>query len=180
MYKTRQKKHWYSRLKDPKILVALTILLVGLVFGVKYYQNHHKSKVTEINTADGQKVDLSPATADDKAQTDSNKEQIVNDSSKPTTPTGTKSSNVIVSSYSSTGLSAYVTGVFEDGGTCTATATSGSTTITKSSVGFKNVSYTQCVPINWETPLSSGVWSVKVTYKSSSTESSSTVSLEVK
>jgi hypothetical protein len=73
-----------------------------------------------------------------------------------------------------TTINAFVTGVFEDDGTCTATLTQGAQTITRTSVGFKNASYTQCTPINLSAAnLGTSPWSVVVSYSSGTASGSS-------
>ncbi len=73
-------------------------------------------------------------------------------------------------------VSAYVSGVFEEGGTCKAIFTKSShTALSKSSKGFHNVSYTACAPIRIprsDFPVG-GSWYLKVSYKSPKAEGTS-------
>lgn len=65
-------------------------------------------------------------------------------------------------------------GVFEEGGTCTATFVKDGETRSKTSVGFQNSSYTQCAPIDLEPGfLTKGTWSVVVSYASPKAEGAS-------
>ncbi|MCA9344957.1 hypothetical protein KC946_03910, partial [Candidatus Saccharibacteria bacterium] len=73
----------------------------------------------------------------------------------------------IISNSSDRLVTAYVAGVFEDGGKCEAIFTNGSVEKTKQSVGFQNVSYTQCAPLNLEPGfLTTGTWTLQVKYTS--------------
>ena len=172
MKKTRTSKRKYY------IWAGVAVLAV-LVLGFGSYKAFYKKPAP--TTADGKTVNLDPPSKEDKAQTDAHKDAIVQkDEQIKNTPAGsTKTSTVVITEANNTGVRSYVTGVFEEGGVCTATATNGSQVISKTSSGFQNVSYTQCAPINWDSPLSSGSWTIKVTYKSATTESTQSKTIEV-
>lgn len=169
------------------ILGVVTILLaVAGIFFIRSVSTNNTPAPT-ITTKDGKKVTLAPPTKEEKQEVEDHKSELVKatayNSSDSTTQT--KTSNVIITSPtlanpSPQGVRAYVSGVFEDTGTCTATATQGTTTVSKSSAGFENVSYTQCAPIDWDSPLGKGKWTITLSYKSVSTTSSQSVAIEVK
>ena len=121
-------------------------------------------------------VKLKPATKEEKKEADQKKEEIVKEQSQqeapPPTPSGKKQVSVVITNASASSVNAYVSGIFEEGGTCSAIFTQGSMSITRTSQGFANVSYTQCAPI---TPNLStgGSWSVVVSYNSASAEGKS-------
>ncbi|MBX4197078.1 hypothetical protein KW801_00795 [Candidatus Saccharibacteria bacterium] len=128
-------------------------------------------------TASNAQVNLNPPTQDQKNDGESHKNSItqkddqIKDGGSPNSQ-----ATVVITEKSSTVIRAYISGVLEDGGTCTATATApGQATVSASSTGFKNVSYTQCAPINWN--LSSGDWTITLSYKSSSTTVSTSTKL---
>ncbi len=82
---------------------------------------------------------------------------------------------VVITAQSSSSVNAYVSGVIEDGGACTATFTKDGSNFSNSSASIANVSYTQCAPIRPDTnKLSSGTWKVTVSYKSETAEGVST------
>jgi Tfp pilus assembly protein PilX len=168
--------------KNKKLIFALTAIILLAITAFVVFKLVNKTS-NPSKTADGQPVNLQPATATEKSETDARKEQLGNETS-PTTPknsASSKSSTLTITDANATSVRAYVTGVFEDNGTCTAVATSsGQNTVTKSSSGFQNVSYTQCAPINWDSPLPAGSWQISVTYKSPTTESTQTKTIEVK
>lgn len=157
-------------------IVIVVLLAIGFT-GYKIF--YHKSSPT---TADGKPVNLDPPTSENKAQTDARKDAIVEGEAQvKNNPSGsTKQSAVIITEATSNGVRAYVTGVFEEGGVCTASATMGSQIVTKTSQGFQNASYTQCAPINWDVPLNAGSWIIKVTYKSAAAEGTQSKTIEVK
>ncbi len=124
-------------------------------------------------------VNLESAADADKREAEQNKERLAKtkDGSDTTSNNNPASSNQkksvkpTVTEATRTSVRAYVSGIFEEGGTCTATFTKGSETLTKTSAGFGNASYTQCTPINFDSSfLSAGKWSVALTYSSASSE----------
>jgi hypothetical protein len=72
-------------------------------------------------------------------------------------------------------VSAFVGSLIENGGTCTATATSpGRSTSSITSEAFADVSSTICEPLSLPlTPAEPGTWTVIVTYRSAAHEATS-------
>lgn len=161
--------------KQSKLIIKILVILVvvaGIVF--VYRHNHQKPSGTTAGT------NLTPATAEEKQAAEAHKDQIANQQSNPDQSSpATKTVPVVITEATKTGVKGYVQGIFEEGGTCTATATQGSQTITKTSTGFGNVSYTQCAPINWDNPLGSGSWTITLTYKSANGQGTASKALEV-
>jgi hypothetical protein len=155
-------------------LVLLVLLGCGIYFAKSYF---HRSTMTPVTPQGG---NLATATEEEKQQAADNKDRIVeeqNNKPQPTqnspTPTPAKKQvTVTITNANKDTVNAYVSGIFEDGGTCTATFTQGSTVVTRTSTGFKNVSYTQCAPIAPNLP-SGGTWSVVVSYSSAAAEGTS-------
>lgn len=153
-------------------LALVVIASAAVIFFVK-----HRTTKPAVSTERSPTINYGPATETEKKEVDANKDRIVKENqttnTTPTAGSGNKSVTPIITNTSRS-INAYVTGIFEDGGTCTATFTKDGTSLSKSSVGFQNVSYTQCAPID-ETPgfLSSGKWSVTVTYTSPTAEGTS-------
>jgi hypothetical protein len=160
--------------RSPLLLIAVLILfLAGLGLGLRHWHKISPSTATSGGS-------LSPPTSTDKQAAADRKDQIVqqqqNQSAAPAS--GTKTVTVVVTEASSSSVKGYVQGVFEEGGTCTATATQGSQTVNKTSTGFQNVSYTQCAPISWS--LGTGTWMVNLSYKSATAAGNSSKTIEVK
>lgn len=167
-------------------LAAVVILLGGFsVFMLKNQESSSANTKVQVSNPEAQ-VNLNPVSQQEAQQADTNKQQIIarEEAQKPASSPepSTQSSNASITVVGSTSLSvkSYVRGIFEDGGTCTAVAIKGAETITKSSEGFKNVSNTQCSPINWDKPLSTGVWKVMISYKSATTQASTSTETIVK
>lgn len=119
--------------------------------------------------------DLSPATPQERQETQDYKKSLTQNQggSSATTSEGKKVVYPVITGASHEEVNAYVSGIVEDGGTCTATATKGSQTITGTSTGFANVSYTSCPPISLSLPA--GKWSVVLNYSSATSEGKSQV-----
>lgn len=157
-------KRLFSR---KRLLIAVTtcLLAIGIYTLVKNDNVADKKNPSDVTT-----VNTQPATEQEKAEAEQNKDRIA--STNQSTNTGQKKTvKPVITDISNNTVRAYVSGVFEDGGTCTATFTKGGKTLTKTSSGFENVSYTQCGPINYEDGfLSPGKWSVTVKYNSATAE----------
>lgn len=176
-------KNNYRLFSNPLKIVAMVaagILIIGSLVYLGFFYNNRSARQPrpQITTADGKKVNLNPATSADKQAADSNKQAIIERDNKLNSQSS-RQSTLIITGVTATEAKAYVAGVFEDGGLCSAVATKGSQTITASSQGFENVSYTQCSPLTWQTPLGAGTWSIKVIYKSSSTEASASKDIQL-
>lgn len=163
-----------SKRQSLLLLLLIVVVVAALAQWGKlpgFHKTHSNSGAAGGNsptliTKSGSKVDLSPGTPAEQQQIDKQKGQqttqpVTNESS------GSQSLKKVSVFITSTSLPvrAYASGIIEDGGTCTATFTQGTTTISKSSTGLANVSYTSCPPISPN--LSKGKWSVVVSYKSS-------------
>lgn len=178
MFKAGQKLSFRSHRKRTIAIIAAVVLIAGAGAFALYRHNNP----TSVTTPDGEKVKLTKATDEEKKQSEDNKSEIVKREEAikqaGASSSGTPSS-VVITEASNAGVRAYVNGVFEEGGTCTATA-QGPGSASGSSVGFQNVSYTQCPFIEWNSPLSPGTWNITVSYKSAATSSTQTTTIEVK
>lgn len=162
--------------RRPLLLTAVLVLLLALI-GFGLARNNKNDQTT--TTGGGA---LTPATSEEKQEAEQHKDQIVEEQrNQTTTPSSdTKNVSVVITSATSTDVRGYTSGVFEDGGTCKASATKGSQTVTKTSTGFKNVSYTTCSPIYWDSPLGSGSWTINLSYKSATAQGSTSQTFDVK
>lgn len=180
---------------NKKILVLIilgAILLAG--GGVFLYQKSHKySPSTTVgvqkDAARNQNgVDMSPATKKDQDRADAAKDKIVDKQKLGTPPSSDKKTVTPTVTYAdqygtNIEIGSYVGGVYEDGGTCTATFTQISTSFTRSVAAIKNVSSVDCpvitVPVEAFTPK--GTWNMTLSYASSTAAgSAATKQIEVK
>ncbi len=177
MYKYKHKYNnniKQSRYKKFVVGIVFALLLAGsLVFIYKY--KNRDSRSIPIDT--GQTVNYTPSTAEEKNEADDNKDRIVKlETQKLNNTSSTIEKTTVKPTITNTAgsINAYISGILEKDGTCTAVFTKGSIQLTKTAAGFQNVSYTQCAPIELEPGfLSDGSWTVLVKYKSDKSEGSS-------
>jgi len=162
--------------KTKKVLLICgfcLILMTGALGSYKLLLKKDSSNSSsEQQPIDKKSIDFGSPSKEEKTATDANKENVAKQMEQDQLNTEGKKSvvPVITSPVPSPAtnpkdlrISAYISGIFEDNGTCTATI-KGSTTIIKSSKGFKNVSTTDCEPINIS--LAPGPWTINMSYDS--------------
>ena len=180
-----------SRKKLALILTGAMVLASAGFLG--YKQLRHETKAPATSAPRGtNSVDYSPATPEEKQEVDKTKDAIVKNqqssgsSSNSNSSQGQKkSANVVIVSppqgsavaSGDVSISAYVTGVFEDGGTCTATFAKEQTNKSTTSQGFQNSSYTSCAPMSVN--LTKGTWKLTVSYSSGTASGEATRNVEV-
>lgn len=167
------KKH-HASTKKKILLTAVAVLVVLGVIGL-YVHMHHSTPVASGNVSTKR---YSGPTPQDKADSEAHKNAIVQQlnqqrQQQQSTNTPTKTSvTPIITNASQNGseinVSGYVSGVFENGGTCTVTLTQAGSQITKTSAGFENASTTQCTPVTIERSefSTAGQWQTTLTYES--------------
>lgn len=166
-----------------KWTVICLVLVAAVVAGFVIYNSRHNKPVAD--TPNG--VNLSPATPEEKAESNQLKEES-NQPSPSETPTNpdTNTSNdkrsvkpVITGANQYDGamhIGAFIPSLYESGGMCAFTLTQGDTTITKQTDGVQDATTTRCTNLviprsEFPTP---GDWSVVVTYTSSTATGVST------
>ncbi|MBI5357971.1 hypothetical protein HZB74_03955 [Candidatus Saccharibacteria bacterium] len=171
-------------LKSRKFLVLLALLIV--VGAVAAYAYNSAQSDKEKNTQPENSYTES-SKDQEKSEAETNKANVDKraDLEKQASQTSTtkKTVSVVITNAQADSITSYVSGVFEDGGTCTATITKGSSEIIKTSKGFKDATHTTCAPIFLKSSdfPSSGTWAVKMSYSSSTSEGQSqTVNIEVR
>ena len=182
MYKLKQKD---SIKLNKKLLIVLVLVVFMLTVGVFFVYSNRNDKFTNTpNDKSIETINYNKASPVEKKETEDRKDSIVKEQANtpPTTTSGKITVKPTITNASQTTLNAYIAGIFEENGSCIATFIKGSSTLTKSSVGFQNVSNTQCAPINIEPGfLSNGTWIVLVKYISDKSEGvSNSQQIEVK
>lgn len=180
--------------KKSQKIALISAAVVVAISGVGYAVYRARDNKTAQNT-DNSTINQAPATEEEKQQAEDNKDRIAADidknksenQSQNGTQAPTKSNGAVTITYAGqygdqVEIGAFMSNVFEDGGTCKATLTNGGTTITKETKGFKDVSSTTCTPfIIPGNELSAGSWKIKVQYSSNTvTGESGEKTIEVK
>ncbi len=189
-YNTGKSKVKGSKKRTILLVIAGLVLVAGLLFildrkGVINlpFSNDDEPAVTP----DG--INYDPPTEQEKSETEEFKKSLGDQSTttNPTTPSGTKKSVTPVIVYSGTTsanaeVTGYVSGVVEEGGTCTVTLTKDGQKVTESKTATADATNTSCGLITIaRTRLSPGTWSATLAYSSNTAEGTSTSkSIEVK
>lgn len=159
-----------------KVIVPLLVVILLLAGGVFIFARNRNTSKTKTKSST-ETVNYAPASPVEKKETEDNKDRIVaeQNQNKPQNSDSNQKKSVTptIVNADANSTSAYITGIFEEDGTCTATFTKGSITKTKTSQGFGNVSYTQCAPIDTTGLLGSGSWTLVVSYSSNTAQGSS-------
>jgi hypothetical protein len=123
-------------------IVALIIVAGGVLAFVKI-RDSNKPLPTSADQPTNT-VNFNPPTEQEKSAADERKEAIVNEqNSNNQTPAGSKKQVVpVITNASQNGVNSYVSGIFEEGGTCTATFTQGAAKFTKTSTAFADATTT--------------------------------------
>jgi hypothetical protein len=171
------------------VLIVAILVLVAAGSAFAYHRNRTTSNAAKPTNA-GQTTNYVPATNEEKKQSEDVKDKIVNDKNNPPTPTpagDNLSVTPVISSASfqngEAEVNAYIPGVVEDGGTCTLTASLGTSSFTRTTKSIANASNSVCPSFLIERSAfaSTGKWTVKVNYASDRAKGSSdNVVLEVK
>jgi cytoskeletal protein RodZ len=190
--KRKRNKKWF-------FITALLVMIIAIAACLVYW--HHRittqaaQKVTTASKAAN--LNLSPPTKADQKRVDNNKQRIASDksnvppssNSNASTSGNTTTKKTVTPTITFAGVydqavqvGSYVGGVVEDGGTCTATFTMGSLSVTKTVRGVANSSSVSCPTFNAQPNEFSqkGTWSVVVSYSSAtSTGTSQPQTLEI-
>jgi len=175
-YKLKSK----NKSKNLLITALIVLLIIGVALFAYVRRQNNSTSLTDSTTTPPSDINLSPPTEEEKMAAEQRKDELVQPTppDNGSQPSGKKQVAVVITQATADSINAYVSGVLEDNGTCTATLTKGGQTITRTSAGFSDVNTTNCTPIKPEFP-SSGKWSVTVSYSSSTSEGESKTTVEV-
>lgn len=166
-------KNKKTNLKSLLFIIVCLLIVVGLVLYFTSKKLSYRQTVNQDTSQTKDQANYSPPTEEEKKAGDDVKQNIVNMENKQNnTQMGLKQVMPVITSASLDNVLAYIPGVFEEGGTCIASFIQNSTVITRTSIGFGNVSYTQCAPINPNLP-NGNKWLVAVEYKSKTSQGKS-------
>lgn len=177
-------KNVKRKTRKNRVLISTLIILIITIGTIWLFKYGSKSKNSTSNTTNTtlaeDQINYSPPTDQEKKSGDETKKTIVERESQQQNNNSSEVRQVtpIITNATPDNVSAYISGIFEEGGKCTAVFTQGQIKIIRDSVGFGNASYTQCAPINPNLP-NSNKWLVVVTY-SSQTSTGSSDSTEIK
>ena len=164
----KSKRPNLKRLLKYRLLLVPLLLLIIVGIALARHDKGSPTTTRPVSPPTSSPVNLNPPTAQEKQETEQHKNEIAQQTTPPPSPTySKKQATPIITDASRQRVLAYVSGVVENGGTCTATATNGSTTRTTSSQAVYDASTTDCAPLNFSPALGAGTWTVVVAYQSS-------------
>ena len=170
-----------QKIKNKKFIIITTVVFALILLGGFIYSKN-QAKSSNPDTKSSDYINTNPPTDEEKASGDAIKPTIVkkeSDRNNTTSNQSGKTKVVPTITYAEqydkqVEVGSYVNGVFEDGGSCTLSLTSGSKSATAVVYGIKGSNNVNCpvlsVPV---ASLSNGTWIATVTYSSSSAEGSS-------
>lgn len=169
--------------KSKYLALLFVIAIVVLCLSILYVKKH-KNTTSSTPAATTGTINLKPATAEDKQRVDQTKNTIVqkdesiqqqgsSSSKKSVTPTITYANQ---SPNGEVEIDGYVSGVYEDGGTCTATLKLNGATVTRDVQAVKNVNSVNCpaIVISKDSFATKGSWTVALSYTSNTAAGIST------
>lgn len=173
----RNKKISGSKRTKKTVWILASLAVVALIVGLASYILTRGNDSDFDKTSTGHDVNLNPPTPEEKAETEEHKDSLAEKEGNPTPPTPTTPSGklAVVPFITFAGqeggdvsVSGYITEVFEENGTCTATFTKGTLSHSQQSKGFRDFKHTSCAPIT--APRSNfaegGTWTVTLSYSS--------------
>lgn len=178
--------------KSKKTIAIVLAIVLALTCSVIIVRNNQNSVSNDKDKGTGQTLNLDPPTEEDKKRAEENKKKVVArqdiENSQSTTSSGAKKSVVPTITYSGQygsqiEIGSYVSGIFEDGGECTATFINKGSTVTKTTIGVKGANVVNCpmIAIQDSEFVNKGQWSLTVTYQSATaTGKSETKQIDVK
>lgn len=148
------------------ILLA-AILAAGLLVWLWHsHRNNSGSASGNSSPQTSNGINYGPPTQTEKQDSqDAKRRDLQSGNSGGASSSGKEQVQIQVLAATLNSVKANVIGVFENGGTCTATFSKGSESHSFSSSGIANSNYTQCAPISVNGISGSG-WSVVVNYSS--------------
>ena len=174
--KTAPKK----RLPVKLIIIALLLLLSGAAV---YKLQNKPSSTNQISNnpaqAEEEKIDLSPATEEDRARVDQHKENLPAADEQKTNSSNQKSVTPIIVDAghydSSIEVRSYIPGTVESNGKCQILFTKDSSRVVKEVVSTPDATTTRCTNLKVARSefASSGTWTVVVNYSSPTSNGSS-------
>lgn len=162
------------KIKNRKItLITLAIFAaVAICVGI-YFLFIHKTDDFS-GTAGISQINYGPPTKEESSAGNEQKAEAVKQQERDqqTTPDSVADVFITDASYyadsNAVEIRAYISNLYESGGTCTATLTQGTQTLTKTSSAFKDATTTQCGALNvprTDFPTN-GTWALTLTYNS--------------
>lgn len=178
-------KNKNRRSPSKKIIIILAIILIGIAAAGSYFAINHNKSDSKNNNNPEPAVNLNPPTEDEQKAADTVKEKVIEQQkTESSQPPQTNSPNTVkpvkpqITYAGQYGdqieVGGYVSGIFEDGGTCTLTLVGNNATRSATVTSSKGANSVDCpVMAIKRSELSPGKWTATVTYKSNTASGTS-------
>lgn len=162
----KKSRIFFNRKYLMSVIVAVLLITSGVFAFSKLTDDKPPVTKTDTTSTDSRtKLNLNPATKEEKNAARDKPTEVQQNSNTDSSKTQV---TPIITNADTQETRAYVPGIIEEGGTCTATYTHGADVITATSSGSSNVNHTICGAMTLSGPVNiSGTWSVTVSYSSS-------------
>lgn len=163
------------------VIAAIMAILVATPAAFLALKNESTPTAANDSTSVEPRIDMAPATDEEKKLAEDRKDQIADVDAKQSDSPVPSSSTKPVIVYADSGEQTVEVGAFIPGlngdGTCILNITKGSSRVTKYSEAFEDVSTTNCRPFSVQRSefTSKGTWQVSVTFSSGSKSGTSDV-----
>lgn len=163
------------------LLLLLLVLAGAAAYFFLYYKGGIKDRQSAIPSSEH--INLAPSTKGDQTFSDAQKQNSTNQTQNSGTRDTTDSSKRVVTpvittwsdSAANPTVNGYVSGVVEDGGTCTLTLRNGNKVVTQSRQAVANATNTSCGQTAIPHSISPGAWQATLSYSSPTSQGTSSV-----
>ncbi len=173
------------------LMIAGVLLIAGIAASLFAWHRHDQSASATVEPQPGHTINFAPATDEEKQESAGHKDDDAKTQDTPTPlPTDDSGKKVVTPTVTYAGqtgndieITALVSGIVEEGGTCTMTATFQGKAVTRQTTGVMNASNTNCKTfmVTRSDFPAAGAWSVVVSYQSNTAKgSSASAPLEIK
>lgn len=158
---------FYRRKKVLLVLILVLLVIAGITTYALTKDDSPMANDTTASTSK-QKSDSSYVNLDPPSEEERNATRDERTTASSSGNASKKSVTPVITSADKNEARAFIPGIIEDGGTCTATYTHEADKITATSKGVADVSHTTCPPMTLPGPINiQGEWTVVVSYNSS-------------
>lgn len=175
------RKNLNKKLITAVILAAVFLLVVGGIVAKDRYYNQEDRDGTSSSTEGLEGVDLSPPSKEEQQAIDQHKSEVEKQQQhdSQTSEGGIKTVTPIITNAGfyngQVEVRGYISGIYEEGGTCSVTISKGDSKLTKSGKSTKGATTTDCPVITFSRSELSGqgTWTAAISYSSTAAKGTS-------
>ncbi|MEK7603249.1 MAG: hypothetical protein AAB459_03330 [Patescibacteria group bacterium] len=171
-----------KKISKKTVIVSIALIVATMLLGYAIQKTSIKevksNPVPDEILTTGVSLQYEGPTEEEIKNSEKHKQDISDSKIQTPTPGSLRKVNPLITSINTSELRGYISGIAEEGGTCSATYTNGTNSFTKSSLGVLNTSNTVCgeIKTNSSDFNLSGTWRVILSYTSKTSQGSSEAS----